>query len=198
MALTFSRSTIIGSAFAVFLSALKGRGIKPLLFLIIASLAVYSVTESLNIDKAKESNRIFDFSAKSDTNAARLRHLQYAKNAFMDSPIIGQPQKGGAGGPLHSVLLRIVVDYGLMGVLPYLSVIIGIYFVLFKYGRSGVRQNTLAWAGMCAFTVALLDAWTHSSGLLVRDVTQPVLVGAFIGLLFYQDRTVKAVNEMRR
>lgn len=186
MILTFSRSTIFGSIFSISMAAIKTRGIKPLVFFTATCLAIYFFTGALSLDEAKESNRLLDFSMKSDTNASRLHHLKYAMKTFAQSPLMGRSEKDGTIGPIHSVLLRIVVDYGLMGMVPYLTVIFGIYFILFKYRKLGKCQDTLAWAGLCSFTVAMIDAWTHSSGLLVRDVTQPVLVGVFIGVLFAQ------------
>lgn len=193
MFLTFSRSTIVGLLLTALLIIISQRRIKSLLLLILlAGLSLFVFSE-LNVSKSKEIGRITDFSKSRTTNASRLSHLKHSLEVITESPIVGDSSQHSTSNILiHSVALRILVNYGFLGFLPYLGVLIGICY-LFVVGIK--KGKGLALAGLCALLVSVIDAWTHSSGMLVKDVSQPGLIGAFVGIVMGNSRGTLRIGE---
>lgn len=198
MFLTLSRSSFLGISLTapVLLSSI--RRVATLGIVLVMVGLVYFGGHILNIHKAKEAQRITDFSVTRQTNKGRIQQYTYALNVFSKHPIVGEPKGESAKKTLiHSVLLRILVDYGLFGGISYLLVIFGVIISLFRQrDKSGTPNRILAVAALCSFMLAIIDAWTHSSGFLVRDVNQAGMIGLFLGLLMHGRR--KASGEPAR
>ena len=184
MFLTFSRSSIYGTALLLGALLLSVRRFGTVALMVTIVGLAYGVGTQLNLEDSKQFNRISDVDTTRGTNAGRINQYSRALNDFRAYPLIGHPQGSSSryAVPIHSVILRIMVDYGVFGAVLYLAVLAGILRTLWRYRkRQGDETRVIALAAIGAIFVALLDSWTHSSGLLVVDVTQPPLFGAFLG-----------------
>ena len=188
MVLTFSRSTIFGTVVALLVILLNIRKVGTVWILVFASGFIYLGAEQLGIREAKQFNRVTDFSLTRATNASRLAQYSYALNEIAENPLMGKPEGSSTDRLLvHSVILRLMTDYGLIGTLPYLLVLCNLTLFFFRNRtKSGHYTKTLALASMCSLCVGILDAWSHSSGIMVRDVAQPAMYGAFWGAMLGQ------------
>ncbi len=186
MILTFSRSVILGLVISLALLILSQRNFKVLFAVLVMGGSLVLAESYVNIGGGKEFNRLTDVSMSRTTNASRKEHLKYALESFSNSPIFGTSAVGIGHTLVHSVPLRILVEYGLMGLIPYLVTFIGIY----RFFRSEQKLNydipqvtILTKASIYALIVGLVDSSTHSSGFLIRDVTQGMLFGLFAGMV---------------
>jgi hypothetical protein len=195
--LTFSRSTILGGALAMVAILINVRKFAIIFILVIVSILGYYAAQELGIQKAEQFNRITDFSTHRLTNVSRMQQYSYALKVFSEAPFLGQPEGVGNKGLLvHSVILRLLTDYGALGTLPYLAVLFGIsWFLLHHRSAGGESSRVVSLAALCSVGVAVLDAWTHSSGLLVREVAQPALIGAYLGALLGQITLTARIGE---
>ena len=183
--LTFSRSTILGGGLACIGILLHERKSSVFVMLMLLGSLGYFAAGYLDIQGASQSGRLNDMSLSRVTNQARITQYKYALTKFSESPLLGtEKHLGGNSILVHSVPLRLLTDNGLFGFFPYLAVIWGIFSTLNKRSKnSDPLSRAFAIAGMGGMFVALLDASTHSSGLLVRSVSQPAFVGVFLGLV---------------
>lgn len=188
MFLTFSRSTIFGNAIVFsILIAINVRRFSVAVIIIIFIGFAYFAYEYLELYNAGQFSRITDFNESRITNKSRIDQYVSAIHAFSKYPVIGGQSAGMTGGNIvHSVPLRLMVDYGAVGILLYVIVIGGILRFLLKCrNKCGGGIYVLSLAGLSSVFVALLDAFTHSSGLLVRDVSQGGMIAAFMGLVMH-------------
>lgn len=188
MVLTFSRSTIFGTVLALLVILLNIRKVGTVLILVAASGIIYLGAEQLGIREAKQFNRVTDFSLTRATNATRLTQYSYALKEISENPLMGKPEGASTDRLLvHSVILRLMTDYGLIGTLPYLLVLSNLTLFFFRNRmKNGNHTKTLALASICSLCVGVLDAWSHSSGIMVRDVAQPAMYGTFFGMVLGQ------------
>lgn len=182
MILTFSRSVFVGFLLSMFFVFLSVRRISFVFYFLVFGVLLLILASLLGIQDAAQFDRLDDYSVGRATNAARLEHLNYSLDAFFSNPLIG------GGGHLraeviHSTLLRVLVDYGLFGLFFYLLVLYGILraFWLARLGCEAKKIISIGCLG--AFGVSLLDAWTHSSGFLITDVSVGAILGIFLGVL---------------
>ena len=192
MFLTFSRSTIIGVGVTFCIMLVNTRRFMTVFVIVVTLIIGYVSFQELHLGSSAELGRITDFSEKRVTNASRLQQYSYAFSRFGNEPVMGEPaQRGGEQFLVHSVLLRLLMDYGVMGTLPYLLVLTGIARLLWRDRQlSGTNSHVLALASLGSLCVGLIDGWTHSSGFLVRDVTQAGFVGLYLGMVMPQSRSV--------
>ena len=197
MLLTFSRSTVLGALLAllvVILSVRRPAAAAGALILFVAT--AYVGLMQLQILDAPQLGRLADFTESRETNAARLDQYTDALRAFADNPLAGRGSRVDSEEvPVHSVVLRVMADYGTLGLLPYLWVIGGIVALLYR-GSTGPSEvsRIIALASLCAVATGVIDASTHSSGLMLRDVAQPALVGGFLGALLGQVPSARVAN----
>jgi hypothetical protein len=86
------------------------------------------------------------------------------------------------GNAVHSVPIRVLASYGLVGGLLYVVTILGMFRVLGRGWRNAdPAQRAIMVGGQCALIASLIDAGTHTSGLLWYDATQAAIFGAVIG-----------------
>lgn len=191
MALTFSRSTVIGLTLVIVFVTMK-RGVTmrrssaiafALTALIIAAI-IGSVV--MNYDD-RTASRLTSFSLASRENIERVQFVEIAWNVFKSSILIGDPALSPSGPlamPIHSVPLRIFIDTGLVGFAFYLFVLMQLARVFWKASRSSDRYVALAGTmGVATFLMGFIDATTHSSGLLQNDFLQPAIFGMICGLI---------------
>ncbi len=188
MVLTFSRSTIFGTVVALLVILWNIRKAGTVLVLVVAGGLIYLGAEQLGIREAKQFNRVTDFSLTRATNASRLAQYSYALKEISENPLMGKPEGASTDRLLvHSVILRLMTDYGLIGTLPYLLVLLNLTLFFFRHrAERGHHTKILALASICSLCVGVLDAWSHSSGIMVRDVAQPAMYGAFWGAMLRQ------------
>lgn len=179
--LTFSRSTWIG--LAVLLAFLIWRARKRIgTFGIVFLACLLAVAVILTAAEMPIIRRLMDFSSRSTTNADRIGQYGYVLQVLFTNPFTGSPYH--ARLPVHSVLLRQFVDFGLFGWLAYVLVLIGLSGMFLRFARSKDSVlSALGGAGLSGFLVVLLDSWTHSAGLLRGDVFQFMILGTFLGLM---------------
>lgn len=184
--LSFSRSVVLGMVPALIVAIAADRRLRRPVSVVPLALSVAAaavVAFGLDVQHAAQFTRLTELSAAQ--NEPRLAVWAYALEAFKASPLIGSGYNVGHGVlsiAIHSVPLRILASYGLFGMLPYLGVLVGIGVILVRgILRGGAQQATLCTAALSVGTVALIDASTHSSGLLLLDVPQPALLGMFLG-----------------
>lgn len=192
MFLTFSRSTIFGVGVAFGIILVNTRRFITVIVIVATLIIGYVSFQELHVGSSAELGRITDFSGKRVTNASRLQQYAHAFSRFANEPVMGEPaQRGGEQFLVHSVLLRLLMDYGVLGTIPYLLVLMGIARLLWRDRQlSGTNSQVLALASLASLCVGLIDGWTHSSGFLVRDVTQAGLVGLYLGMVMPQSRSV--------
>ncbi len=190
MVLTFSRSTIIGIAITIMVVLATSRKNINIFYILVLAIIIVGMISVLNITERKEFNRILKLSPAQAENANRLEHIKYSLNIIRRSPVFtGEPTaQFNSRVPIHSVALRILVNYGVLGFIPYILVIAGFTVQFLRGVWRGDTTKVFALSGICAFIVAIIDGWTHSSGLLMRDICQPVLLGAFLGMIIIKPK----------
>lgn len=183
LALTFSRSAILGFLVTAFVAVLFSRRV-ALGLMVLTFIAGCTLLASLHmgIDEAKALTRLLDFSSARITNASRFYQYTEALSLFKESPISGDPSVTEIGGMgVHSVLLRNLVQYGILGMSLYLTVLYGIFKAMFFAAGRSETPKFVALAGCSVLFIGTLDAWTHTSGLLSKDFLQPSIFGVFLG-----------------
>lgn len=184
MFLTFSRSAIYGNAALVAVLLLLIRRFGTIFVLGVVLALGYFAGTQLKVQDARQFERLADVDTSHGTNAGRVNQYSRALGDFAEHPLVGHPIPSSQRYdiPIHSVILRVMADYGIVGTFFYLGTIFGLLRVLWVHRNlQGGETRVIAQAASAAILVALLDSWTHSSGLLVKDVLQPILYGAFLG-----------------
>lgn len=184
MFLTFSRSTLFGALVGACLVLIRARKIGATVALAAFLAFAYYGLSKLEVTDAPQFTRLIDPSRTESTNVGRLQQYWEALGSFARNPLVGQESTlSPTDVPVHSVLLRIFAEYGLLGGVPYLFVVGGLATLFWRAGsQKASAASAIGLAAFCAFLTSLLDAWTHSSGLLFRDIAQPALTGTFLGM----------------
>jgi hypothetical protein len=187
--LTFSRSTILGCGVVLALCMACGiirvriRGLVSLIGLG-AVLTIFLVY--IGILESSQLPRIYDTDPLRETNMARLSSISIGWNAFLRSPVLGEGFLAGSPDlavAIHSVPIRVLASYGVIGGLFYVLVIGSLLFgFLGRFRTAKGPQRVYSFCALSVVLVAFLDASTHSSGLLFYDVAQPAVIGALLGL----------------
>lgn len=185
---TFSRSAILGVSLALgFLLFIR---IRRAIVSISITIAIFAILGLLQIQEADQYVRLFNVDAATTVNRVRINQLMDTLRIVELSPLFGAsglPYYAPSQEiPIHSVLLRYLHDYGLVGLISYLAVISAILFHLLKYLRSNLQQQRdIAAVGVCIFLAAIADSWTHTSGFLRRDLVHAILFAVVYGQLSY-------------
>lgn len=131
--------------------------------------------------------RLTDFDIGRQTNAARFDHFETALNSVSSNPLFGESADALAAAkrdvPIHSVPLRYMNDYGLLGLFCYFSIIGGLV-LYFSSLRKRQNRSVSNWGGvgLSVLSAVVADSWTHSSGFLRRDILHALMLGIVVGL----------------
>jgi hypothetical protein len=183
---TFSRSGVL----ACLLAVLVALTLKPRLSrwggVAVASLILLSTFTLMGFFEDESFLRISNFDRGANTNADRFDHLRITLSNFYHSPLFGESATYLTivrDVPIHSVLLRYLNDYGLLGAIPYV-LCLALLVAIFIRSRRSRNQYEQTWggAGLAVVAALLADSWTHSSGFLRRDVIQSVLLAVTVGM----------------
>lgn len=190
--LTFSRSGLVGLVAAVALALVMSGRISSFLRLAVGGGVLIGLASLLSLSEATQFSRLFTLDATRTTDRSRMDHASLTWENFSRSPLFGtstDPSALTTDLPIHSVPLRYMNDYGLVGIILYL-VLVGFIFWFFWSRRKSAGPIARAWAiaGLCALVGAFADSWTHSSGLLRRDVFQAALLAMMFGATCVAER----------
>jgi hypothetical protein len=188
--LTFSRSGVL----TILLATLTVLFFRPRIgrwaTIGISILTALAFANLVGLFDAEAIARILDFNVARTTNASRLDHLREAIETFSNSPWTGesgQTWQIDRSLPIHSVLLRFLNDYGLLGLAPYSLVVINFFLLFFKISKNGaVSARIWAGCGLAVVAAVLADSWTHSSGFLRKDVIHAIMLGLVAGFAFQE------------
>lgn len=196
MALTFSRSTLLGLGATVMAIWWLGSKSNRFTRMMVVLGAVVVFAAGLAVTSLPLVARLLSSDPFDAENLSRTKQLIYTWQVLWESPIFGAPMKILPGEyPVHSVLFRTFTDFGLVGAVPYLCVIIGTLTLVWRYARSPDRAiRTAALAVFGVMMIILSDGWTHSSGLMQTDVAQAVLLGTMLGVMFGAERDALLVR----
>ncbi|WP_332639689.1 O-antigen ligase family protein [Brevundimonas sp.] len=183
--LSFSRSGILAIAGAVALTFLiRPRPVKVVV-ISLAMILLGAFLYSIDFSGSKQFSRLI-LAPQYDLNSqVRFDHIRHAIENFLKNPMVGEsgvPNAITLELPIHSVPMRYLNDYGAAGLLLYGFIFIAIVAVFLKHMRSGDNAR-IFWggAGLCLMLAIVADSWTHSSGLLRRDVVHAVLIALTMG-----------------
>lgn len=187
----FSRSVIVGVGLTLVVGALLGvrgasRRVRAVIVVGAGVPIVAAIFAWLNVSSGKQFYRIANFFDQGTTNdSLRLEGLREAWAAFRSAPIAGVgfdfiPTSGLA---VHSVPVRILAAYGLVGFAVYAACTVGIVSLLVSARRRSptLARRAFAAAAVCAIAAGLFDASTHSSGFLVADISKSAVIGLMLG-----------------
>jgi O-antigen ligase len=185
MVLAFSRSTILGLGVAILLVMWREFRVRTLMIAILGLAVVIVGGQLLDLGEARQYGRLFTVGGSDLNDVVRFQQYSHALETFAASPLIGQSAEQQGQETLifsliHSVPLRLLADFGLLGFTPYLLVVFGIGRV-FWAGAKVPEARGMAMIGLAVFIVLMLDSATHSSGLLRADEAQPAFYGVLIG-----------------
>lgn len=200
--LSFSRSGVIALAGAMLLILLIRPSARRIVLAVTTVAVLWAVLEALRFTDSVQFARLLNYDSDAVTNQTRLDHLAHAVSNFTSSPVIGASGLQGASAldlPIHSVPMRYLNDYGAIGFVLYFSVLIPIVVLFARNVRSRIPE-VAAWAGsgLCVVLAVVSDSWTHSSGLLRRDVFHAVILAVIAGsMLAIRSRNVSAAVSIR-
>jgi O-antigen ligase len=186
--LSFSRSGVLGCVAVVPVALIGFRRTsrtRALLFLLLTGLAVLGANAALNVTAGAKYQRLFDYSSSNSNNAARLGVVELAWSAFIEAPLTGGGSDVGVGRSaiaIHSVPMRVLGSYGIVAFAAYIAVLASLAQTFWKRLRTATQwEQVAAVAGLAGLAAGLVDAFTHTSGLLMSDVAQAALLGTFLG-----------------
>lgn len=185
--LTFSRSSFLGILLALGMVSvqMRGRARRNLRILLALGVVLVVGLMLLDVGGSKQAMRLFEYSGSDSNNQYRYNVWALGLSEFARSPIVGVGSgvdTSSVGIAIHSVAIRMLASYGMLGFLCYALGALGVIATLRTGARSrNATAQLVALGGLSAFLVALVDASTHTSGLFFSDVAQPVLVGIFLG-----------------
>jgi hypothetical protein len=184
--LTFSRSTFIGLVATGLAVVLVPGGARRQIWpfaVLVGAVALAALF--LDVGSGSHSGRLLDLSGAALTRDSRWAVWGFAIGEFMRAPLFGvgsSVDTSSVGISIHSVPLRVLASYGMLGAVPYALCLAGVARWLWWGARSPQpMRRTLGRAGLAAFGVGLLDCAVHTSGFALRDIAQPVLAGLFVG-----------------
>lgn len=186
--LTFSRSPILGIVLVILATVWYSRGkakFFPIVIFVIMAILLVVFAMAFDITQTNQFGRLINSSDSYQSDSLRIASIIYSIELFLNNPLFG----GGSGSmsgldiSTHSVPLRILGDFGLIGFFFYALV----WWALLKNAYLAIRQpdvesKLIGKVVMAALVVAIVDNLTHSSGLLQRDSAQPALLGLCYGL----------------
>ncbi len=186
--LTFSRAPLFGIVFSLSLVIILTRSLQnrlPLIGMAVFGVVLLLGVLGLELWQADQFGRIFELDMRSGADAGRLVTWLYSLQLFLDNPLIGAGSTAMASAELvtHSVPLRVLGDFGLLGIAPYLLV----WWSLFRVALQAMRMShpdsfVIGLVVLSGLLVAVFDNLTHSSGLLQRDTSQSAILGIGFGL----------------
>lgn len=203
LALTFSRSAVLGLGLALLLSLAMTKQARAVALTLVALALIVITLRLLGIEQAAQLSRLFIFDPEQTTNRARIELAQYAIETFNQSPLLGASALRGRINdlqlPIHSVPLRYLNDYGLVGLALYSAVFSALALAFLHRVRHG-SLNVRPWAvaGLCALVAVAADSWTHSSGLLKGDIFHGVLLATLLGAMAAAEKEEKASSARPR
>jgi hypothetical protein len=179
--MTYSRSSMLGlgAVFVVALVAISSGRMQFRLLLVVAVMAglLFGV---IGFSSHREFSRLLMYA-----EPERQQGYALAIEAGMRSPLIGEGTFVDISSlevAIHSVPLRTLGSYGLLGVFAYLGVLWAFWGLFWTTARlPGRLARVFGIAGIGALLVVMIDSATHTSGLLHNDVAQPALLGVFAG-----------------
>lgn len=185
--LSLSRSGII-TLLGVTLFALifNPKPIRIVMALFSASF-ILAILVYIGLSESAQFYRISQDLGEGTTNIQRLEQYDLAWQNFLNNPMIGASGPNGYSDlllPIHSVPLRYLNDYGLVGFVLYMLIFGGLVFLFSKRLKSP-SPIVSSWAacGFVQLLVVVIDNWTHSSGFLRRDLLHAVILGFVAGAM---------------
>lgn len=185
--LTFSRASLIGIvlAFTVVMILRRRRRSQRGTGLLYVAVLVGALMAALDVGGSRHFTRLFEFSVTDSNNQFRYEVWKLGLSEFARAPVLGVGtviDTSGVGIALHSVAIRMLASYGVLGFLFYVLVVVGMLRTQWAACRSRFPGRQLvALGGLAACLVGLVDSGTHTSGFLYCDIAQPALFGAFLG-----------------
>jgi hypothetical protein len=185
--LSFSRSGILAiiasGAVALFLNPKPSR----ILAASIGGAMILFALVYLGFSDSAQFYRLTQGLDEGNTNLDRFSQYELAWDNFVNNPLIGASGPNGFPDlalPIHSVPMRYLNDYGLIGFVLYMIVFGGVVKLFVRRLKSS-SPIVRAWAGcgVSALCVVVIDSWTHSSGFLRRDLLQTVMLGFIAGAM---------------
>lgn len=185
--LSFSRSGILAVVGAVGIALILNPKPSRVLIASIGAAVVLLALIYLGFSDSSQFYRLTQSLDEGNTNLERFSHIEHAWRNFLNNPLIGASGPNGYPDlslPIHSVPLRYLNDYGLIGFVLYMSVFGG-FVALFVRRLKSPSPIVSAWAGcgIAALLVVVVDSWTHSSGFLRRDLMQAAMLGFVAGAM---------------
>lgn len=185
---TFSRAPLLGITLAVLLTLWYSQGrlkLVTVVLVILFSLSLTIVALTVELMEAAQFGRLFDIGSTLQSDSSRLESWSYSFNLFLSNPLFGAgtTSMSSLGISTHNVPLRILGDFGLIGFSFYILV----WWAIIKNALKAVRMKIaeskmIGIVVLAAIVVAIVDNFTHSSGLLQRDISQAALLGLCYGL----------------
>jgi len=185
---TFSRAPIFALGFVFFVVGVLSKNLRILILISGVALTVIlifpkDIFRELVADDMSRRLAVMDIDNLNDK--ARFHSWLESLNAFQENPIFGGSSLASNQFELvtHNVPIRILGDFGLLGLLLYTS--IWILIVRCALTISKTRETSsrcVGYTSLAACFTALADATFHSSGLLQRDVSQAAIIGACVGM----------------
>ncbi len=189
MALTFSRAPIFGLAcaqVAVLWVARRQSNTAVLIMLSLFSGALVIGALAIGLIEADQFARLFEVGTNTANDATRMDTWVYSLQLFLGNPLVGAGTNMATGATdlsTHSVPLRILGDFGLLGFTFYAWVWGALAREAWRASKTRNAEGPIIGAVVIsALIVAAIDNLTHSSGLLQRDISQPALMGLCYGL----------------
>ncbi len=187
MVLTFSRSVIISGGGIIFISLFfskatgwaKFRNIVLLIFTLVVVVVV--VTN----EKIEAYNRITDFGSQYNSDQRRFGSYYYAGQLISQNLFFGVSSFGTEDFEvaIHSVPLKTMAAYGVVGFLFYLVTIVSFIGKIVK-GITQNRNSALKKYSLivgCWLFVCLVDSTFHTSGILSKNIYEMGIAGALLG-----------------
>lgn len=183
--LSFSRSGMVAIIAAIWLSMLANPSKRKMIALSVWTAILFIFLILLQYDDASQYSRLWSFYGDDANSQARIELIRYALDNFYENPFIGTSGARYSTEldlPIHSVPFRFLSDYGSIGLLCYASVFIALVIAFAAAIRE--RDEVVRYwggAGMCLLLAIASDSWTHSSGLLRKDVVGSILSALILG-----------------
>lgn len=168
---------IIGGVVALLIFIRKK--LKIILGIILTSIIFYSFLISV---KPVVFERMFTSNTNelAYTDIYRLMGINFSLEKFFNSPVIGSLDKliinGFDSVTVHSVIIRILGDYGIIGLLSYISMILVVLNNLYTGASNNFRTLFTLILG-----IFMTDSFLHSSGFLFYDLFQFTLIMMLYG-----------------